>query len=77
MNTTQQQVTIDYTLFAKDKAQESYQKFEEQHTMRFLFKSEVELLCEQFGFQLLDNFEWMTKAALSQETWGACFVIKL
>jgi len=77
MDTTKQQVTVDYTLFAKDKDQGKYQKFTEQHIMRFLFKSEIELLCNQFDVQLVDNFEWMTKAALSENTWGACFVIKL
>lgn len=71
------QVTIDYTLFAKDSAESHYQKFKEQHKMRFLFKSEVELLCEHFDCQLLDCFEWLTKAPLSEDTWGACFVIKV
>ncbi len=77
MDTTKQQVTIDYTLFSKDKDQENYQKFTEQHKMRFLFKSEIELLCEQFDCELTDSFEWMTKADLSQDTWGACFIITL
>lgn len=77
MDTTKQQVTIDYTLFSKDKNQENHQKFTEQHKMRFLFKSEIELLCEQFDCELADSFEWMTKADLSQDTWGACFVITL
>jgi hypothetical protein len=44
--------------------------------MRYLFLQEITQLSQEFGMTLLDSFEWMTKASLSDKTWGACFVVR-
>lgn len=77
LDVTNQQVTIDYTLFVREKQAELYSKYQEQHQMRFLFLSEIELICQAFDMQVVEHFEWLTKAPLSENTWGACFVVKL
>lgn len=77
LNVNQQCVTIDYTLFVKEKRENMYNKYQEQHQMRFLFLSEIELMCQIFEMQLVEHFEWLTKAPLCENTWGACFVIKI
>lgn len=50
--------------------------FEETHRVRYFFKSEIEYFLNQTGFELVDNFEWMTSKPLSNKTWGSCFVAK-
>lgn len=69
-------VKVDYHLFIKEK-EKSYIKLQETHVMRYLFLPELEQLCTQFGMTMLSHFEWMTRKPLSEQTWGACFVVKV
>lgn len=69
-------VKVDYHLYIKEK-DKPYRKTNESHLMRYLFLPEIIQLCKEQGMTLLDRFEWMTKAPLSDKSWGACFVVRL
>lgn len=77
INENDNTVQVDYHLFVRESSQNTFYKIEEQHIMRYLFLPEVECLCEKFGMKLIYAGEWLTGKALSADTWGACFVVKL
>lgn len=70
-------VKVHYHLFVKENASSQYQKLEEEHFMRYLFLPEIERLCHQYGMKLIHSCEWLSSKALSLDSFGACFVVKL
>ena len=67
---------VDYQIFAKRSDDESYQSMRETHLMRYFFLPEIESLVHRFGMSVESKEEWLTRNALSDQTWGACFVVK-
>lgn len=70
-------VTVNYHLFIQEQKNDFYQKLEESHPMRYFFLPELEHFCEVFGMKLELHCEWMTNRPLSNDTWGACFVVRV
>jgi SAM-dependent methyltransferase len=70
-------VKVHYHLYAKQNGQETFQKTEEEHWMRYFFLPEMEQFCAKFGMKIVHAGEWLTNASLSRSTWGACFVVKV
>ena len=70
-------VNVHYHLFVQEKPNATFQKMEEDHLMRYFFLPEIESLCSQFSMRLELACEWLTRKELSQDTWGACFVVRL
>lgn len=75
MNINNNTVEVNYHLFVQDSGKEAYYKIQEQHLMRYLFLPEIQNLCAEFGMKLEHACEWLTGKPLSQDTWGACFVV--
>ena len=46
----------------------------ETHRVRYLFIPEIERLCKEAGFVLIDAREWMTDREPGLDTWGVYFV---
>lgn len=69
-------VQVKYQIFARASGTENYEAFEETHCMRYFFAPEILLLAEKFGMSILSEQEWLTQAALSDRTWGACFLLR-
>ncbi len=44
--------------------------------MRYLFDTELELICEQVGFQVLDKYEWMSNKSPSFNSWNVVWILK-
>lgn len=70
-------VNVHYHLFVQEKPSNTYIKMEENHLMRYFFLPEIERLCAQFSMKIEKACEWLTGNQLSQETWGACFVVRV
>lgn len=69
-------VDVNYHLFIKDKATDEVEELKETHTMRYLFKPEIEEMMKVAGFEMLTCEEWMSGKDLGFDTWNACFVVK-
>lgn len=70
-------VDVNYHVFAKKLDTNAIQEMKETHVMRYFFKPEIERIAVQAGFNLIHAEEWLTGAAISNATWGACFVLRV
>ena len=69
-------VDVNYTVFVKDKINDSYSKFSETHHMRHFSIPEIESFAEKNNFQVLKTEEFLTGNLPSENTWGVCFILK-
>lgn len=71
-------VDVNYSLFIENKRtpNSGIQKITESHKMRYFFLREINILLLNHGFELVVAEEWITKAKLSEDTWGACVVAR-
>jgi SAM-dependent methyltransferase len=69
-------VDVNYHVFIKDKTSGTVDELRETHTMRYLFKSEIELLLSELQMQLIESQEWLTNQQPGFNTWGVYFVVK-
>lgn len=72
----QNQVNVNYTIFAHDLASNTTQTLTEQHPMRHFSLPEIDLLAEQHHFQRVRTEEFLTGNQASEETWGVCVVLQ-
>lgn len=70
-------VNVHYHLFVQEKPQTTYQKMEEDHLMRYFFLPEIQQYCEKNSMKIELACEWLTGKALSAQTFGACFVVRV
>jgi SAM-dependent methyltransferase len=68
-------VDVNYEIFAREKASQRVESFQELHAMRYLFMPELDLIASHFELQIVAAQEWMTHQNLSQGTWNAYFVM--
>ncbi len=69
-------VDVNYQVFIKDKTSDVVDELKEIHRMRYLFKSEIDLLLSQVQMQLVEYQEWLTNQQPGFNTWGVYFVVK-
>lgn len=69
-------VDVNYHIFIKDKSSGAVDELKETHTMRYLFKSEIEFLLHKFQIQFLDYKEWLTNKPAGFDTWGVYFLVR-
>jgi len=69
-------VDVNYHVFIKDKNSGAVDELRETHTMRYLFKSEIEFLLSGLQMQLIDDQEWLTNQQPGLKTWGVYFVVR-
>lgn len=70
-------VNVHYHLFVQNKPNTTFQKMEEDHLMRYYFLPEIERICAQFDMKIALACEWLSRQPLSDNTWGACFVVRV
>jgi hypothetical protein len=68
-------VDVNYDVFIADKTNGSVEKLQEKHTMRYLFKPELENYLSNFQLKIIDNKEWLTQKEPSFKTWGVYFIV--
>jgi len=69
-------VLVHYNILYLNKQQGVSQRIKENHLMRYLFKPEIEELCQGAGFQLAQFGEWMTGKEPTLKTWNAYLVAR-
>lgn len=69
-------VDVNYQIFIKQKQNGTVEEIQEQHKMRYLFKTEIDSLLHQFDFYCLNFCEWMTDKSPGFDTWNVHFVVK-
>jgi len=69
-------VEVKFTVLVTSKATSEVQQIQEQHSMRYFFEPEMDLICHANGFQRLHSEEWMTAREPSERTWGVCYVAR-
>lgn len=70
-------VDVHYNIFIQDKFKNNtFIEKKELHQMRYLFDTELELICEQVGFQILDKYEWMSGKLPSFNSWNVVWIVR-
>jgi SAM-dependent methyltransferase len=70
-------VLVSYDISYLKKQEGITHRIKERHLMRYLFKPEIEELCQRAGFQLVEFGEWMTGKEPTSRTWNAYMVARL
>ncbi|MCF8345862.1 MAG: class I SAM-dependent methyltransferase [Bacteroidales bacterium] len=69
-------VDVNYTIYARDKATGKMNVMQETHPMRHFSLPEIDLLCTMSKFERIEAEEFLTGKPVSEETWGACVILK-
>lgn len=76
MRPNENAVDVNYTLWIRNRAEDTLEIVRETHRMRYLFRPELDLLVEKAGLQILEACEWMTGREPGLDTWGVYFVVQ-
>jgi SAM-dependent methyltransferase len=69
-------VDVNYTIYARNKANGSVQTLQEKHPMRHFSLPEIDLLAHMSGFKRINAEEFLTNAHPSPQTWGVCVTLQ-
>lgn len=69
-------VTVRYTMLAESKADGKLARYGEEHHMRYLFPSEIDLLAGQTGFEVQRSEEFRTGKPPGESTWGVAYLLR-
>lgn len=69
-------VDVHYDVFIQDQNSKGILEKNELHKMRYFFDTELDLICEQIGFEVLDKFKWMSNDSPSLDSWNVVWVLK-
>jgi SAM-dependent methyltransferase len=67
-------VDVNYQVFIEDKNTDKIEEIKETHTMRYLFKPEIEFFLKISNLTLIETQEWMSKDKPSIKTWNIYFI---
>jgi len=69
-------VDVRYHLFVRDKKSQQVEEIRETHTMRYLFKPEIEMIFENTGMDMVAFYEFMNDSLPDPSIWDVCFIGK-
>jgi len=69
-------VKVTYHMECRDRRSSDIVRFSEEHLMRYLFPTEVELLARGCGMRLMKAEEFYTGRPLSSSTWGVAYLLQ-
>lgn len=67
-------VKVNYEIKIIDKKSNSCESISETHSMRYFSSDEIKNFAQKAGIKILDEEEWFSQNAPSENTWGVCFV---
>lgn len=67
-------VEVNYEILVEDKQVGNYEILNETHTMRYLFKPEIESFMESADFRVEKCEEWLSGNEPGFDTWGVTFI---
>jgi len=74
MHPNENLVDVNYLVFVKNKYSGTIEEIRETHTMRYLFRPEIESLFEAVSFKCIGCYEWLTNHEPRHDTWRAHFI---
>lgn len=69
-------VDVNYTIFARDIANEDIKISTERHPMRHFSLPEIDLLAAIQGFRRIGAEEFLTGKSPGEDTWGICVILE-
>ncbi|MGF7078026.1 class I SAM-dependent DNA methyltransferase [Mucilaginibacter sp. UYCu711] len=75
VNSLENTVDVNYTILINPIDSNQVTEIKESHTMRYIFKSEVELLIAG-KFKILKTYEWLTDEEPTLNSWNAVFILQ-
>lgn len=69
-------VDVRYNVFIKDKRTLAYAEKQEKHSMRYYFDTDLDLICERAGFEVLGKYKWLTDEPPSFNSWNVVWVVR-
>jgi len=76
LDTNRSTVKVVYEIECEDRSDGETERFSEDHLMRYLFPTEVELLAESCGMQVKGVEEFLTGKQASPSTWGVAYLLQ-
>jgi SAM-dependent methyltransferase len=70
-------VDVNYQILIQEVNSSASEEIHETHRMRYLFKTEIELILQQYEMKLLICREWLTNKEPGLDTWGVYFLIQV
>ena len=68
-------VDVNFDVSVKNIKDNTLFKKKETHQMRYFFDTELEMLCEKYGFQINKKYKWLTNKMPSFDTWSVVWVV--
>ena len=69
-------VDVNYDIFIEDKVSKEVVEKKELHKMRYFFDSELEMICKQVDFKVIQKYEWVSNKNPDFNSWNVVWVIK-
>ena len=76
LDTNSSTVKVVYDMECEDRSCGETARFSEEHLMRYLFPTEVELLAQSCGMRLKAAEEFLTGQPPSPSTWGVAYLLQ-
>jgi SAM-dependent methyltransferase len=70
-------VDVNYTMVVKDKSNNTVDEIKETHSMRYLFKPELDMMFKSAGLRLVAFEEWLSGTKPSINSWNVTFIVSL
>lgn len=69
-------VAVNYDVFIEDKVSKEVVEKKELHKMRYFFDTELEMICKQVDFKVVQKYEWMRSKNPDFNSWNVVWIIK-
>jgi SAM-dependent methyltransferase len=69
-------VDVNFDVFIENLDSKEIFEKKELHKMRYFFDTELELICEQVGFDIQQKYEWMSGEKPNLNSWNVVWVLK-
>lgn len=67
-------VDVSYEIYINFIEESKFEKVTENHTMRYLFKPELDMFLSKFNFKIISYFEFLTNKLPDTGSWSVCFI---
>ncbi len=69
-------VDVNYDVFIENKISKEVIEKKELHKMRYFFDTELEIVCQLVGFEVLNKFEWISNKNPEFSSWNVVWIVK-
>ena len=67
---------VNYEIFIRDKKTSKLTERRELHQMRFLFDTELEMICKKAGLEIIEKYKWMNGSQPDFNSWNAVWIVR-